>query len=101
MNQYAEELHNELINLSKRYNINKGILLFEETKENDNTKKNHRVIIFKPSTFDFKVCEFSELLAKCLNVSKTLLNITSHMNQHTVKDFIFDNTTMRHGKRVD
>jgi hypothetical protein len=87
MNQYSQEIQEELTKIAEKYNIQRGMLLFEEKSIKDGST-NYRSIIFQPNIKKLSVCKFATLFLSCVNISKTMQKIMDHVNLHSINDLI-------------
>ena len=90
MNQHSEEIYNQLTDMSKKYNIKRGILLFEEADKDKTNELHHRVIVFEPDTIGFNVNTFANLFLKCINISKTFQMIMDKASDISLIEMIKD-----------
>ena len=77
----SEELQKDLYALVKKYNIDRGIFLFDQFTTKKRDEKRHRVLLFDPDANNpFKSTIFAELLIRCIEISTTLQTILNTVN---------------------
>jgi hypothetical protein len=103
LNQFSKEIFIELSNMAKKYNIVRGMLLFEEEDKDDKKLKRHRVMIFDQLANERKdlIREFGKLFVRCANISRTLMAILKQANEYSIKEAITTSLMSTPKKRVD
>lgn len=101
LNPNSKEIREELSILSKKYNIKRGIILFEE-EDKPNDPLRYRTIVFSEVDKDFKPSTFARMFLECLNISNSFKKIIDSVSSISLMDMLKDiHTTheLEHGKR--
>lgn len=90
MNPNSKELRNELNILSKKYDIKRGIFLFEENKKDIIKNTGYRVILIEEGASSFNVNAFAFMFNKCMEISKSFQKILDKVSEISFIELLKD-----------